>query len=444
MITLLISPIFYFTGKMENNNSEIKCLCNLAFARSQLKDYSASASTFSEAFTKAQTVNNLYLQFQACEGLGACHYHLKQYSEAAGSFNSALELLDQMEGDTGLVRERVMEKLSDATEAIDLSHGQTSGTLDTHGAHTGNISGPLVSSHSSSTSSSLQSLHYSDGEQAEQLQPQHSGAGNYHSAATKSSKQHDAESSPKPEQRGETLSPIGQPKSEAQPTISTGSPQHFPANGSQSSSQHTGASSKRRKLSPQKASSKSKGKGKEKRKGEGRDRTKSPKAHHPTTISAQDSCDLEIQAYQETLMSSESSSGEEDRRHDTPDHLGSSMFSRHATKSHQTQIQQQPSLTPISSLSSLTQGQSNPEMMSVQEGSLAIGPNARDNYTLQSSRVTNGQKGRKGKRSVVHTEIVPKGAAHHIRGSKESSASGHPPPQSPRSTEQQSKICTIL
>lgn len=151
-------------------------------------------------------------------------------------------------------------------------------------------------------------------------------------------------------------------------------------------------------------------------------------------------------------MSSESSSGEEDQsaahdqRYDTPDHLGSSMFSRHATKSHQTQTQQQPSLTPISSLSSLSQGQTNSEIMPVQEGSLAIGPNARDNYTLQSSRVKGGQKGRKGKRSVVHMEIIPKGAAHHGRGAKESSSppSGHHSPQSPRRTEQQSKVCSIL
>lgn len=439
---------------MENHNSEIKCLCNLAFARSQLRDYSASASSFSEAFTKAQAVNNLHLQFQAREGEGACHYHMKLYSEAASSFNSALELLDQMEGDTGLARERVMEKLSDATEALGLSQGQASDPLHSHGGNSGNIPSPLVSSHSS-TSSSPQSLHYSHGEEAAQLRPQHSTTGDCQGAA-KSNKQCDVESSPKPEQRGGRLPPVGQHKRRAQPTASPASlssPQQFPANTSQAtaSSEHIGTSSKRKKTSPKKALSKSKGKGKEKRKGKGRDRTtsKSPNAH-PTTISAQDSYDLEIQAYQETLMSSESSSGEEDQsavhdqRHDTPDHLGSSMFSRHATKSHQTQIQQQPSLTPISSLSSLSQGQSNPEIMSVQEGSLAIGPNARDNYTLQSSRVKSGQKGRKGKRPVIHTEIVPKGAAHHSRGANESSASGHPSPPPPQSSEQQSKVCAIL
>ena len=436
---------------MENHNSEIKCLCNLAFARSQLRDYSASASSFSEAFTKAQAVNNLHLQFQAREGQGACHYHMKQYSEAASSFNSALELLDQMEGETGLARERVMEKLSDATEALGLSQGQTSDPLHSHGGNSGNIPSPLVSSHSS-TSSSPQSLHYSHGEEAAQLRPQRSTTGNCRGAA-KSSQQCDVESSPKPEQRGGRLPPLDQPKSRAQPTASPASlssPRQFPANASQAtaSSKHIGTSSKRKKTSPK---SKSKGKGKEKRKGKGRDRTKSPKAH-PAALSAQDSYDLEIQAYQETLMSTEGSSGEEDQsavcdqRHDTPDHLGSSMFSRHATKSHQTQIQQQPSLTPISSLSSLSQGQSNPEIMSVQEGSLAIGPNARDNYTLQSSRVKSGQKGRKGKRPVVHTEIVPKGAAHHSRGANKSSASGHPspPPQSTGSSEQQSKVCAIL
>ena len=108
-------------GKTKNYNSEAKCLCNLAFAQTQLKDFPAAAESYSCALERAQSSRNPYLQFQACEGTGAAYYQMEQHGDAIRYFNQAILSLDEIKQDTGIARERVMEKLSDATEALQLS-----------------------------------------------------------------------------------------------------------------------------------------------------------------------------------------------------------------------------------------------------------------------------------------------------------------------------------
>lgn len=68
--------------------------------------------------------NDLHLQFQAAEGLAASKYHMGHYSEAVSYFNAALELLEEIGEDTDTDQERVRQKLSDATEALQ-THGET-------------------------------------------------------------------------------------------------------------------------------------------------------------------------------------------------------------------------------------------------------------------------------------------------------------------------------
>lgn len=98
--------------------AEAKCYCNLAFAYGQLKDFVAAAESFSLALTIAKSVGNLTLTFQALEGLGAVSFCTQQLSKAADYFQQALQVLAKIKDDTGMARERVMEKLSDVSMAL--------------------------------------------------------------------------------------------------------------------------------------------------------------------------------------------------------------------------------------------------------------------------------------------------------------------------------------
>ena len=109
--------VFHFTGRAGNANSEAKCLCNLAFAHTQLRDYTAAHKSFTRAFASSDKAGNPYLKFQASEGLGAVSYLTGQFSNAVKHFQKALAVLDEIKQDTGIARERVREKLSDALEA---------------------------------------------------------------------------------------------------------------------------------------------------------------------------------------------------------------------------------------------------------------------------------------------------------------------------------------
>lgn len=104
---------------MKNHNSESKTLCNLAYAQTQLNQLKEAAKTFSNALTSAYQANNNFLQFQTCEGLGSTNHQMGRYGDAVGCFEQALTILDTIGEDTGIARERVMEKLSESTEALE-------------------------------------------------------------------------------------------------------------------------------------------------------------------------------------------------------------------------------------------------------------------------------------------------------------------------------------
>ena len=108
----------FFVGKVGNINAEAKCFCNLAFAQTQLKNFPSAAEHYSCCLLKAQSSGNLLLQFQAHEGLGSVGYSTNQYNRAVTCFKQALSVLEKVNDDTGIDRERVMEKLSDATLAM--------------------------------------------------------------------------------------------------------------------------------------------------------------------------------------------------------------------------------------------------------------------------------------------------------------------------------------
>ena len=420
-VVCIRDSLFVHAGKLQSHSSEIKCLCNLAFAKSQLGDYSSSASSFTEALSRAQTAGDVCLQFQSCEGLGASHYRMNEYSKAVDSFTSALELLDKIEEDTGIARERVMEKLSDATEALQRTEEPTNQALSTDNrASQERNQSPASQSRSERRSISRESRDHSDRE-VEPLQSPHSGS-------------------------------LGQPSPTAErgrPGSSNSLPPHpepHDTNASRLPPLQAEDRERRQMLPDNQGLPPSQKKGKRKGKGKGKSKLPSTQPAR-SAVQTQDSCDRDIQAYEDTLISSESSDHEENTSADhhnvsleSADQLGSSMFSRHAMDTHRTD-KQQPTLTPISSQSSLSQGLSgNYPQSPVAEGSLAIGPNARDTYTLQSTTAPDQNKGkRRGKGDSVHTEIVRRESAQ--RQGSEREEQGH---TSSTSSVQQSKMCVIL
>ena len=114
-ITDVIFVIYIYTGRNKLFTDEVKCICNLGFAQTQLHDFNSSVSTFSVGLSKAEQLSEEYLLVQCLEGLGSVHYHMKQYNKSQTNFEKALEVLSRCE-DTGLAKERVMEKLSDLIE----------------------------------------------------------------------------------------------------------------------------------------------------------------------------------------------------------------------------------------------------------------------------------------------------------------------------------------
>lgn len=99
-------------------------MCNMAYAQTQLNQLQEAAKTFSTALAKAYQAKNSFLQFQTCEGLGSVHHQLGRFDEAVRYFRQALSILDQIREDTGIARERVMEKLSETSEALQAVRGE--------------------------------------------------------------------------------------------------------------------------------------------------------------------------------------------------------------------------------------------------------------------------------------------------------------------------------
>lgn len=318
---------------MKSCESEIQCLCNLAFAQSQLRDYNLAILTLTEALEKAQTSQNSILQFQACESLGTCYYHTSQYSEAVGAFNSAFQLLGKMQEDTSIAQDRVMGKLSDATRAL---QNKVVGIND----------------HRQTTTS---------------------------------------------------------PEVIYKPTVEIMNVSAL--------DQSMGGREK-------------KNKGKQPRKDKDKERPSLP----PISLQNQDSCDLDLQAYQDTLVSSNESDNEQvEQLHEEYTHPTSTASPNH--HSHRTESEE-ATITPVSSRSSLLQGEStDSSQFPVTEGSLAIGPNARDTYTVQTSRTeSNGKRNsyRSSNSEIVKRETLVEPGAHE----KENTVPG--------SVSVRSKICRIM
>ena len=450
-LKLLLVTIFVsnpHVGKTNNSNSEAKCLCNLAFAQTQLKDFTAAAESYSSALERAQSTCNPYLQFQACEGMGAAYYQMEQYSEAVRYFNQAISSLNDIKEDTGIARERVMEKLSDAAEALQLSKRaqKTSRSLSSPDKR-------LTSSGSSADeqqTTSLSRLEHQLGSSSHservgrtppkrvsrRLSPELNSA-----ASTSVHNRINLESLPLPEKRGGFLPPIDPSRS---PQLTA---RHSPSTTADQDGMHSKT-----------LATSSKGKGPS-RKHATPSHRKGKKPHSLPRITENgrppvqplDSYEEQLHTYMNSykedgsggssLSSSSESSLSSEGNKDSGDQLGASIFSRHASSKSRRKHTERHHLQKLSPRSPSTSANTTPLHSSplvVQEGSLAIGPNAREMFTTESRVVTSGQKRKKGR---IQTEIVPRthsgsgtpSLPHPTRQEHPNSTAGH-----------QSKVCIIL
>ena len=437
-----------YVEKTNNSNSEAKCLCNLAFAQTQLKDLPAAAESYSRALERAQSTCNPYLQFQACEGMGAAYYQMEQYSEAIQYFNQAILSLDDIKQDTGIARERVMEKLSDATEALQLSK-QAQKTSRSLSSPNKRLTGSGSSADEQQTASLSRLEHQlessSHSEKVGRSSPKRVSrrlSPELNSVATTSVHNHiNLESLPLPEKRGGFLPPIDPSRS---PQLTA---RHSPstiADEDGMQSKILAASSKGKRPSRKHATPSH-------RKGKKHHSLPQITENGRPPVQPLDSYEEQLHTYinsykddrsgGSSLSSSSESSLSSEGNQDSGDQLGASIFSRHASSRSHHKHTKRHHLQKLSPRSPSTSANTTPLHSSptvVQEGSLAIGPNAWEMFTTKTRVVTSGQKRRKGR---VQTEIVPR--THS--GSRTPSLPRPTRPEHPNSTAgQQSKVCIIL
>ena len=376
-----------------------------------MKDYPESAKNFSNALAKAHKARNNYLQFQACEGLGAINFHMGRYGEAVSYFKQALGILDEIKQETGIPRERVMEKLSDAEEALQIMKAkQRERNLSQHQQTLHEGGGGSIMTRtpgSSSDESDIVRGKRSPQRISRRLSPEfeqvsgetegHSGTGKRPSLS---------------ERRGVSFLPPIDPSS-SQPGPSR---KHaVPRKRNVDKNDHLPRMKEGRDV------------------GSGRESTK---------FNRQDSLAAEVReyinSYKERDLQGDSESGgsgsDAEHARESGDHKGSSVFSRHASKRNGRFSSGSPE-----SMRGTGRGAS-PRSELATEGCLALGQNTRDLYTTQTRIVKEGRK----KRTVV--DIIPKTPAPV--NSDETPGQAPPtntrPHPTARTAPTQSKICVIL
>lgn len=126
---------------------------------------------------------------------------------------------------------------------------------------------------------------------------------------------------------------------------------------------------------------------------------------------------------------------------DSRDKLGASIFSRHATTRHSHGPHPLPKIS--SPPHSLSQGHSplhSPPPFIVQEGSLALGPSAREAFTTQTQLVR--PKHRTRRNPQVQTRIVPRASLNPSKGSPDPLDSQTC--MDPLGHQQPSKVCLLV
>lgn len=97
-------------------------------AETRLGQWEEAEKCFQLALKKGKEEEDLFVQFQAYEGLGSVCYQLERHDVAKDNFEQAIKCLERIGGNIGLVKERVLEKLADVIEALILDKEKQFGT----------------------------------------------------------------------------------------------------------------------------------------------------------------------------------------------------------------------------------------------------------------------------------------------------------------------------
>ena len=97
-------------------------------AETRLGQWEGAEKCFELALEKGKEEKDLFVQFQAYEGLGSVCYQCERHDVAKDNFEQAIKCLERIGGNIGLVRERVLEKLADVIEALILAKEKQFGT----------------------------------------------------------------------------------------------------------------------------------------------------------------------------------------------------------------------------------------------------------------------------------------------------------------------------
>ncbi|XP_030044726.1 tetratricopeptide repeat protein 24 isoform X2 [Microcaecilia unicolor] len=98
-------------GTLGERHAQGQCLCNLAFAYSQLKNYNMAEFYYQQALCAFSDVGEIHGQWQACEGLGAIHFCLGNKDQAISYYKQALSLFGKSKETSDILRERILGKL---------------------------------------------------------------------------------------------------------------------------------------------------------------------------------------------------------------------------------------------------------------------------------------------------------------------------------------------
>ncbi|XP_073474913.1 tetratricopeptide repeat protein 24-like isoform X2 [Aquarana catesbeiana] len=103
-------------GSLGERNEQGQCLCNLAFAYSQLKNFDMAEFYYLQALQAFVDADDPRRQCHVSEGLGATYFCLGNLDQAIHYYKKALTLSGSAKETSDMIRERILEKLTDAIE----------------------------------------------------------------------------------------------------------------------------------------------------------------------------------------------------------------------------------------------------------------------------------------------------------------------------------------
>ncbi|XP_072004222.1 tetratricopeptide repeat protein 24-like isoform X1 [Engystomops pustulosus] len=103
-------------GSLGDRSPQGQCLSNLAFAYSQLKNYDLAEFYYQQAHQAFVDAGDILRQCLVSEGLGATYFCLGNLDQAISHYKQALTLSGKSKETSNVIRERILEKLTDTIE----------------------------------------------------------------------------------------------------------------------------------------------------------------------------------------------------------------------------------------------------------------------------------------------------------------------------------------